>query len=112
MDEKTSDEELPDPEVAAGSDWADGKQNGRRWASDAAEPSELQMLDGLYPFNPSDVRSSRCRHIAKMLGRTDGEGWQTLPSWLEREPKPTEEWFAGFVDGALEVFEEGTASSE
>jgi|HubBroStandDraft_6_1064221.scaffolds.fasta_scaffold00365_21 hypothetical protein len=96
------------PEVDGGADWADGKLKGRLWASDVAKPSELQDLDGLRRFNPSEVRMSRCLNIAKVLDLTDAAGWPTLRSWLP-ETIPTQAWLAGFVDGALKVLEEGTA---
>src|ERR1019366_169389 len=88
------------------SDWELGKASGREWATDVAELGELWWLDGLYPYNPSTTRASRCRNIAYLLNPTDAGEWPTLRSWLDRDPAPSLNWLAGFVDGALGVLEE------
>jgi hypothetical protein len=94
------------PELPVGApDWERGKASGRRWATDEAEGSEVKRLADLLPNNPSMTRASRCLNIAHLLNPTDAVGWPTLQSWLKRDPPPSLNWLAGFVDGALEVLE-------
>lgn len=90
--------------VEGETNWSQGKRSGRQWALQTAKHGELENLDDTFPAGEL-VHQDRCLQIAKDIDYHDVEAWPTLYFWLE-DTNPKLNWLAGFVDGALEVWDE------
>ena len=81
-----------------------GQAYGRQWAEQAAEYAELKRLAVADESRSRDNWDWDGRSIVKAA--TDNEQDEVGYIWEDELPPDSEDYFNGFVDGAVEVFEE------
>ena len=92
-----------------------GEDDGRKWASNTAEAEELSRLEGLYDPHNWDITDGlpEARDVYYGMHSEDDGDWQSADEFWENvadlktiAPINHCAYVRGFVEGALEVWEE------